>query len=319
MENTFGDRRFFCSTEPLSAAVDLPLTGQRQFRPEERFGFNTSTQGLWWRDRLLMLILSLVLVYPLLVLILQIVQWTGASWWFWVWLTIIVYQLLMLLIVPRFIMPLFNTFEPLPEGSLKEKLQEVATRSGVVFKSIQVMDGSKRSRHSNAFLSGLGKFKKIALFDTLIQQLEEDEVKAVVAHEMGHQVKWHIPKQLLWVSVLLLVELYIVSLLIDAPWLIEPFGLSAGIFVHGLLVVSLFGSLMTFWLSPLENRISRRFEYEADRYAGELLGESRSMITALEKLEKSNLSNPAPHPVYSSFYYSHPTVKERVAALENIH
>ena len=174
----------------------LPLDWYDQFRLEERFGFNTTTQKLWWMDRLKGLLLGIVLGYPLLVLVLKLVEWTGPWWWLWAWGALLGFQLLMLVLAPVLILPLFNKFTPLPEGSLRERLLKLAERTRFRARSIQVMDGSKRSRHSNAFFTGFGGFRKIVLFDTLIQQLAELELEAVLAHEIGHFKKKHIPKTL---------------------------------------------------------------------------------------------------------------------------
>src|SRR5262249_51522638 len=156
-----------------------------------RFGFNTTTQKLWWSDRLKGLVLAVALGYPLLVLILKLVQWTGPWWWLWAWGALLVFQLLMTLIAPILILPLFNKFTPLPEGSLRARLLGLAARTRFRAAGIQVMDGSKRSRHSNAFFTGFGAARKIVLFDTLLEQLAEPELEAVLAHEIGHYKKKH--------------------------------------------------------------------------------------------------------------------------------
>lgn len=301
----------------LITSLDMPLDWYRQFVLEEKFGFNKSTQRLWWWDRILGLIIATILLYPLLALILWIVGLVGSTWWFWVWLVLIVYQLIMIVVAPNWIMPLFNKFAPMEEGSLKQRLAKIASKAGVEFGSISVMDGSKRSTHSNAFLTGLGKFKKIALYDTLIKQLNEDEITAVTAHELGHYVRKHIIKRMVWMSGLLLAELFVVSVLIQQTWLLEPFGFETGNFTTGLLLISLLSGLITFWLNPLENYYSRKHEYEADAYAKEIMNEHQPMVTALQTIEKANLGNPTPHPLYSCFYYSHPSVQERVKALTN--
>ncbi len=179
----------------------LPFDWHAQFRLEEKFGFNTTTPKLWWSDRLKGLLLALELGYPLLVLILKIVGWTGAWWWFWAWAALLAFQFLMLVLAPVLILPLFNKFTPLPEGSLHERLLALARRTQFHAQSIQLMDGSKRSRHSNAFFTGFGRFRKIVLFDTLIQQLTEPELEAVLAHEIGHFKKKHIPKMLAFSAV----------------------------------------------------------------------------------------------------------------------
>ncbi len=191
----------------------LPLDWYGQFRLEQRFGFNTTTQKLWWLDRLKGLLLGIILGYPLLALILKLVEWMGLWWWLWAWGALLGFQLLMVVLAPVLILPLFNKFTPLPEGSLRERLLKLAERTRFRARSIQVMDGSKRSRHSNAFFTGFGGFRKIVLFDTLIQQLAEPELEAVLAHEIGHFKKKHIPKTLLASALGSLAGFWLISLL----------------------------------------------------------------------------------------------------------
>jgi STE24 endopeptidase len=177
---------FLLVTGIALSLLSLPLSWYDQFRLEECFGFNTTTQKLWWTDRLKGLLLAIALGYPLLVLVLKLVEWTGGWWWLWAWGALLGFQLLMVVLAPVLILPLFNKFTPLPEGSLRERLLKLAERTRFRARSIHVMDGSKRSRHSNAFFTGFGRFRKIVLFDTLIQQLAESELEAVLAHEIGH-------------------------------------------------------------------------------------------------------------------------------------
>jgi STE24 endopeptidase len=294
----------------------LPLSWYAQFRLEERFGFNSNTQKTWWLDRVKGLLLSAVLGYPLLVLVLKIVEWTGALWWLWAWAALLAFQFLMLVLAPVLIMPLFNKFTPLPEGNLRERLLALAQRTSFVAKSIQVMDGSKRSRHSNAFFTGFGRFRKIVLFDTLIQQLNEPELEAVLAHEIGHFKKKHIPKMLVFSAFSSLAGFYAVSFLAQQPWFYQAFGFqpSDGI-APALLLFALLAGMVTFWFSPLAHWWSRRYEYEADAFAAGVMNEPNSLIGALRKLNEKNLSNLTPHPFYSGFYYSHPTLLERERAL----
>jgi STE24 endopeptidase len=295
----------------------LPLDWYAQFRLEEKFGFNTTTQKTWWMDRVKGLLLALVLGYPLLVLILKIVEWTGAAWWLWAWGAMLVFQALMLVLAPVLIMPLFNKFTPLPEGSLRERLLKLAQRTSFVAKSIQVMDGSKRSRHSNAFFTGFGKFRKIVLFDTLISQLSEPELEAVLAHEIGHFKKKHIPKMLIFSAFSSLVGFYVVSVLAKQEWFYHAFRFEFDPknIAPALLLFTLLSGVVMFWFSPLAHWWSRRYEYQADAFAAEVMNEPRSLIGALRKLNEKNLSNLTPHPLYSGFYYSHPTLVEREAAL----
>lgn len=294
----------------------LPFDWYGQFRLEEKFGFNTTTQKTWWLDRLKGLMLAAVLGYPLLVLILKIVEWTGTAWWLWAWGALLGFQLLMLVLAPVLIMPLFNKFTPLPEGSLRERLLKLAQRTSFVAKSIQVMDGSKRSRHSNAFFTGFGKFRKIVLFDTLISQLSEPELEAVLAHEIGHFKKKHIPKMLIFSTFTSLAGFYVVSVLAKQEWFYRAFGFeSTTNIAPALLLFTLLSGAVMFWFSPLMHWWSRRYEYQADAFAAEVMNEPNSLIGALRKLNEKNLSNLTPHPLYSGFYYSHPTLVEREAAL----
>jgi STE24 endopeptidase len=293
----------------------LPLEWYDQFRLEERFGFNTTTQKLWWMDRLKGLLLSVALGYPLLALILKLVEWMGPWWWLWAWGALLGFQLLMLVLAPVLILPLFNKFTPLPEGSLRERLLKLAERTRFRARSIQVMDGSKRSRHSNAFFTGFGGFRKIVLFDTLIQQLAEVELEAVLAHEIGHFKKKHIPKTLLVSALSSLAAFWLISLLARQEWFYRSFGFEPGSIVPSLLLFGLLSGVITFWFSPVAHWWSRRYEYQADAYAAGVMNEPRSLIGALRKLNEKNLSNLTPHPLYSGFYYSHPTLLEREQAL----
>lgn len=306
---------FLFITGVVLSLPGLPLDWYAQFRLEERFGFNTTTQKLWWLDRLKGLLLGLVLGYPLLVLVLKLVEWTGRWWWLWAWGALLGFQLLMAVLAPVLILPLFNKFTPLPQGSLRERLLKLAERTRFRARSIQVMDGSKRSRHSNAFFTGFGRFRRIVLFDTLIQHLAEPELEAVLAHEIGHYKKKHIPKMLAASAMGSLAGFYLLALLARQGWFYRGFGFEPGSIVPALLLFGLLSGVATFWLSPLAHWWSRRYEYQADAFAARVMDEPRPLIGALRKLNEKNLSNLTPHPLYSSFYYSHPTLLEREEAL----
>jgi STE24 endopeptidase len=295
---------------------NLPLAWYDQFKLEERFGFNTSSQKIWWLDRLKGLLLGIILGYPLLVLVLKFVDWTGSLWWLWAWAALLVFQMIMAVLAPVLILPLFNKFTALPQGSLRERLLKLAERTRFRARSIQVMDGSKRSRHSNAFFTGFGQFRKIVLFDTLIQQLAEPELEAVLAHEIGHFKKKHIPKMLAMSALASLVGFYCISLLAKQEWFYRAFGFAPGRNIApALLLFGLLSGLVTFWFSPVAHWWSRRYEYQADAFAAKTMDESRSLVAALRKLNEKNLSNLTPHPIYSGFYYSHPTLLEREQAV----
>jgi STE24 endopeptidase len=295
--------------------LGLPFDWVSQFRLEQKFGFNTTTQRIWWLDRLKILMLSLILGYPLLVLLIKMVAWTGPWWWLWDWGAVIAIQLVLSVLAPVLILPLFNKLTPLPEGGLRDGLLHLAKRTHFRAKSIQLMDGSRRSRHSNAFFTGFGRFRKIVLFDTLVEQLSEPEVEAVVAHEIGHYRKGHIPKMLVFSAISLLAGFYLLAVLSRQEWFYRAFGFASGNIAPAFLLFGLLAGTAGFWIGPLAHCWSRRYEYQADAFAAQAMGQAQSLIAALRKLNGKNLSNLVPHPLYSGFYYSHPTLVERERAL----
>jgi len=303
----------------------LPFAWYAQFKIEERFGFNTTTTRTWVLDRMKGFLLAVLLGYPLLALVLKLIEWTGASWWLWAAAVVVAFQLLVLLVAPAIIMPLFNKFTPLAEGAFRQRLFALARRTGFPTRSIEVMDGSKRSRHSNAFFTGFGRFRKIVLFDTLIMQLTEPEVESVLAHEIGHYKKRHIIKMLSVSIAGVFVAFAAIAWLARQQWFYRAFGfehqggLAAANAVPAMLLFALLAGTISFWVSPVVHIWSRRFEYQADEFARATMGEAQSLIRALRKLSEKNLSNLTPHPLYSSFYYSHPTLLERERALRVAH
>ena len=223
----------------------------------------------------------------------------------------------MMIVAPMWILPLFNKLEPLEEGDLKTRLLKLGEATGFSASTILVMDGSKRSSHSNAFFTGFGRFRKIVLFDTLIEQLSIEELEAVLAHEIGHFKKKHVLKLLAWSCLSLLLSFWVLSILIQYQPFFSAFGFSssenAGV---AFLLFGLLSGAITFWTTPLSSAWSRKFEYEADAFAAEAVGGGSPLVSSLKKLSEKNLSNLTPHPVYSFFYYSHPTLLERSQALE---
>ena len=312
---------FLFATGFALSIISLPFAWYAQFKLEERFGFNTTTVKTWVLDRLKGLLLAVLLGFPLLVLVLKLIEWTGPNWWIWAAVLVIAFQLLLMLIAPAVIMPLFNKFAPLPDDSLRERLFALARRTNFPTRSIEVMDGSKRSRHSNAFFTGFGRFRKIVLFDTLVTQLAEPELESVLAHEIGHYKKRHVLK-LIGVSIAgVFIGFAVVAWLARQEWFYRAFGFeyyagfAASNFVPAMLLFALLAGTISFWFSPLVHMWSRRFEYEADAFARATMGEAQPLIQALRKLTEKNLSNLTPHPLYSGFYYSHPTLLERERAL----
>jgi STE24 endopeptidase len=297
------------------SAASLPLQWWDQFKLEERFGFNTTTPATWWLDRAKGFAIALVIGYPLLVLILQCVEWSGNAWWLRAWGVMMAFQLLMSVLAPVLILPLFNKLTPLPEGTLRDRLLALAAKTSFRAASIQVMDGSRRSKHSNAFFTGFGRFRKIVLFDTLIAQLTEPELEAVLAHEIGHWRKRHITKMLVVSAASSLGAFAVIAWLARQDWFATGFGLRGDSVASSLLLFGLLAGTVLFWLSPLTHWWSRRHEYEADGFAREIIGDAQPLVGALRKLNEKNLSNLTPHPAYSGFYYSHPTLLEREQAL----
>ncbi len=293
----------------------IPLEWWEQFRLEEKFGFNKTNLKLWITDKVKGLIISLILGVPLIALLIFLVNLP--NWWLWAFIIFFCFQLLMMIVYPQFIMPLFNKFEPLPEGELRTRLLDLSDRTGFKAKTILVMDGSKRSGHSNAFFTGFGKFRRIVLFDTLMEQLSTEELEAVLAHEIGHYKLGHIPKMLMISAVSMLIGFWVLAYLIDSPWFYEGFGFSptSGV-APALILFSIMSGLISFWLTPFTNLWSRKHEYEADEFAKKAVNSPNPLIQSLRKLSEKNLSNLTPHPTYSSFYYSHPTLPEREAALK---
>lgn len=295
----------------------LPWDWYGTFRLEARFGFNKTTPGLWLSDKLKGLAIGAVLGIPLLALLGWFFHAFPTTWWLWGFVAFFAFQILLLLLYPRLILPLFNKLEPLQEGELRTRLLKLGTRTGFTATKILVMDGSKRSGHSNAFFTGMGRFRKIVLFDTLIEQLNPEQLEAVLAHEIGHYKHGHIVKMLAVSSLSLLAAFAVMGWLSAQGWFFEAFGFAgAGVFVPTLLLLMLLGGLFTFWLSPLTNALSRKHEYEADAFARAAMGDNpQPLVESLRLLHEKNLSNMTPHPVYSTFYYSHPTLAEREAAL----
>jgi STE24 endopeptidase len=270
---------FLFATGVALSMVSLPFAWYAQFKLEDRFGFNTTTVKTWVFDRVKGLLLAVLLGFPLLALVLKLIEWAGPNWWIWAAVLVVAFQLFLMLVAPAVIMPLFNKFTPLAEGStLRERLFALARRTDFPTRSIEVMDGSKRSHHSNAFFTGFGRFRKIVLFDTLIAQLAEPELESVLAHEIGHYKKRHVLK-LLGVSIAgVFVGFAAVAWLAGQQWFYRSFGFeyqagfAAANIAPAMLLFALLAGTISFWFSPLVHIWSRRFEYEADTFARATMG-----------------------------------------------
>lgn len=303
----------FAST--LLALPSLPFEWWEQFRLEQKFGFNKSTPGLWITDKLKGTMLMFAIGFPLLWALFWLVQRAGDAWWIWGFALMFGFQLLMLILYPKLILPLFNKLTPLPEGDLRNRLLALGERTGFRAKTIEVIDGSKRSGHSNAYFTGFGRFRRIVLFDTLIAQLTPEELEAVLAHEIGHYRRGHIPKMIALSAVMMFGGFAVIAWLARSPWFNVSFGFPPGEIAPSFLLFALLSGVVTFWFSPLGNLLSRKYEYEADAFARDAMHGPAAMIGALRKLAQKNLTNLTPHRWFSGFYYSHPTLVEREAAL----
>jgi STE24 endopeptidase len=306
---------FLLAVGMLLSLPSLPFDWWGQFRLEQRFGFNQSTLRLWVTDKLKGLLLLLLIGFPLLWALLGLVRGTGGLWWLWGFALLFGFQLVMIVLYPKLILPLFNKLTPLAEGDLRTRLLALADRTGFRARTIEVMDGSKRSGHSNAFFTGFGRFRRIVLFDTLMNQLAAEELEAVLAHEIGHYRRGHIPKMLALSAAMQLAAFGAIAWLAQSTWFNPAFGFAAGALAPAFLLFGLLSGLVTFWFTPIANVFSRKHEYEADAFAREAMGGPASLVAALRKLAQKNLSNLTPHPWYSGFHYSHPTLVERERAL----
>jgi STE24 endopeptidase len=306
---------FIIAAMLLLGLPSLPFEWWEQFRLEQKFGFNKSTPGLWVSDKFKGALLGIAIGFPLLWVLLWLVQWTGATWWIWAFGVMFAFQMLMMILYPKLILPLFNKLTPLPEGELRSRLLALGERTGFKANTIEVIDGSKRSGHSNAYFTGFGRFRRIVLFDTLIAQLTPEELEAVLAHEIGHYRRGHIPKMIALSAATMLGGFAVIAWLARSLWFNTAFGFPPGEIAPSFLLFGLLSGVVTFWFAPLSNLMSRKFEYEADAFARDAIGGPAAMIGALRKLAQKNLSNLTPHRWFSGFYYSHPTLVEREAAL----
>ncbi len=306
---------FLVALSALSALANLPFSLYGIFVLEQRFGFNRTTFRLWLKDRLKGLLLAALIGLPLLYAMYGFFALTGRAWWLWLFAFLTAVQIVMVWLYPTVIAPLFNEFAPLPEGELRSRLEAMARDAGFRTRGLFVMDASRRSGHSNAYFTGFFR-PRIVLFDTLVQQMSVDEAAAVLAHEIGHYQARHVHKRLAVGLAVQLASLWVLSLLVAWPPLFAAFGFGAPSFHAALALASLCGGAFTFFLAPVESFFSRRHEYEADRYSVAIARAPAALRSALVKLNGQNLSNLHPHPWYSAWHYSHPTLVERVRAIE---
>ncbi len=306
---------FVAAVAVVSWIVDLPLTIYRSFGLEARFGFNRLTPGLFVADTLKGIVLAALIGLPLIAFVLWLMDAMGTLWWLYVWAFWLVFNLLVLLVYPTFIAPLFNKFKPLEDGALKSRIEGLMTRCGFRLSGLFVMDGSKRSAHGNAYFTGFGAAKRIVFFDTLLDKLDPTEVEAVLAHELGHYHHHHLWKRLAVIGAGSLAFFALLGHLAGQAWFFKGLGMNAAGTAPTLVLFALVLPVFTFPLTPLMSMWSRTHEFQADAYAARQ-APAQALISALVKLYRDNASTLTPDPLYSSIYDSHPPAAIRIARLQ---
>ncbi|WP_426174116.1 M48 family metallopeptidase [Massilia sp. TWR1-2-2] len=300
----------------ISGLLDLPFDYYRQFVLEQRFGFNKMTCKLWLADMAKGVLIGAAIGLPLIWIVLTLMEKTGALWWLYAWLVWSGFQLLMMVLFPTVIAPLFNKFTPLADDSLKSRIEGLMQRVGFASKGLFVMDGSKRSAHGNAYFSGFGANKRIVFFDTLLARLAPQEIEAVLAHELGHFKLKHIIKRIAVMFAVSLGFLALLGYLRTQTWFYQGLGVDP-LFASDAMALILFMLVLpifTFALSPLTSITSRKHEFEADAFAATHT-DARDLVSALVKMYEDNASTLTPDPLHSAFYDSHPPATVRIRHL----
>jgi STE24 endopeptidase len=291
--------------------ISIPFSLYHTFKIEKRYGFNTTTLRLWLSDLIKSLILSVIMLSIVSVVALALVILSPGYWWLWIWFFLLVFSIFVIYVSPSVIDPLFNRFVPLEDNELLREIHRLVDKAGVRISKVLKMDESKRSRHSNAYFSGIGKTKRIVLFDTLLESMDHPQITAVLAHEIGHWKKHHVLKTLIMMQAASFAIFYGGFHLVNSGMLMSLFRISEPTFFANVVITAFLASMVLGFMIPVFNRFSRYFEGESDRYACDLSGKGEALIEALVKLSKENLSNLYPHPLYAAIYYSHPPVLER--------
>ncbi len=303
---------FFLVLTFANTLLTIPFSLYSTFRIENKYGFNTMTWKLWVADLIKSLFLSTVILGTISLGGLSIVRQSPGYWWLFVWGFFFVLSIFLMYLSPYVIEPLFNKFTPLEGGELEEKIREMMQKVGIRVSRVFTIDASKRSRHTNAYFTGIGRVKRIVLFDTLMEMMAQSEILAVLAHEAGHWKKKHVLKRIVLFEFLSLAGAYLSFLVLKSNVLSDMFGLQGEAFFAKIIILGFIFGIVAFPFTPLSSYVSRRHEDEADRFAIELTGDPGSLATSLIKLSKDNLSNLHPHPLYATFYYSHPPIVERI-------
>jgi STE24 endopeptidase len=308
---------FFAVLGLISNVLHIPFGLYSTFVIEDRYGFNTRSLRLWFVDWIKGMALSAILSGILLSILLALVFYLKNTWWLWAWVIIGVFELILLWLYPVLIAPLFNKFEPIMDEALNERIVSLMEKAGLRVKGVFQMDAGKRSKHTNAYFTGIGRTKRIVLFDTLLASHPEEEIISVLAHEAGHWKKKHTLKQLIVLEMLSLIGLYFLARVLNWSFMYQTFGFGEPVAYVGLFLVGTLMGPLSYFIRPLGSAISRKFEREADTVAVTLMGTTKPIRDALIRLATENLANLVPHPLYAWFYYSHPPPVERISRLED--
>jgi STE24 endopeptidase len=309
---------FFAIPGLINILVSLPFDYYHIFIIEGKYGFNTRTMKTWISDLLKSLLIMVILGSILLSLTMILIESAGGVWWIFAWLIFLLFQILISVIYPTIIAPIFNKFIPIQDEELYRAIKELAASEGLNIKGIFQMDAARRSRHTNAYLSGLGKTKRIVLYDTLLESHKNEEILAVLAHEIGHLKKRHIRKQIIISGIISFLLFFASSRMIAWSFMYESFGFSSTPVYAGLFLIAVILEPVWFLLSPIPMAVSRRFEREADQHVSRVLKRGEFLISALKKMAIDNLANLNPHPVFVGFNYSHPPIPERIRYIEGM-
>ena len=309
---------FVVGLSVVSSVLDIPFDYYATFRIEEKYGFNKTTRRVYWLDTVKELFLSLVLGGVLLALVVWFYTWAGTYFWLYAWGAVTLFSVFMAMFYSQLIVPLFNKQTPLQEGSLRDKIQAFAGKVGFKLDNIYVIDGSKRSTKANAYFTGLGPKKRVVLYDTLIDELTEEEIVAVLAHEVGHYKKRHTLRSMAVSVIQMGVLFWLFSLCVNNAALSEALGGDRAYFQLGLIAFAILYSPVNLILGIGMNVWSRSNEYEADAFAARYY-EGDYLVSGLKKISVKSLSNLTPHPLYEYIYYSHPSLLKRIDAIKRIH
>lgn len=307
---------FFVIIALVQVVLDIPFSLYGTFRLENRFGFNTTTPRIWLTDLLKSTGISTSILALMISGAYGLVQWSPQLWWLWVWVFFAAVTLFFMYVSPYIIEPLFNKFEPVKDAELEQEIRALMEKAGLHVSRVMQIDASRRSRHSNAYFTGIGRVKRIVLYDTLLEQMNRQEILAILAHEVGHWKKGHIWKRLVATELGALLTLYLSYRLLLWGGLPGVVGQEHLSFSGQLVVLGFISAIATFPFTAVSSWLSRQHEWQADRYSRDLTGDPGALASALVKLNRENLGNLHPHPLYAKFYYSHPPVVERVAALQ---